>query len=147
MKLISACLLGVRCRWDNKPFYHQKAIELLKKEKLIPVCPEQLSGLSTPRAPQEIQEGSGEDVLDKKCRVKNKKGEDVTDFLVKGAQETLKIAQLLSVKEFIAKSNSPSCGWRQIYDGTFSGKLVRGNGVTTALLQRKGLTIIREKDL
>jgi len=148
MKLISACLLGVKCAWDGKDNYkNDKAIELLNFETLIPVCPEQLGGLKTPRVPQEIQGGTGEDVLDKKCKVLNKDGEDVTQEFITGAEETLKIARLFHIEEFIGKSNSPSCGCGQIYDGTFSQKLIQGDGVTTALLKRNGIRVITEEDL
>ena len=148
MKLISACLLGIGCSWSGDDKYkNNRAIELSKVETLIPVCPEQLGGLSTPRTPQEIQGGTGEDVLDNKCRVLNKNGEDVTEQFIKGAKETLKIAWQLNIREFIVKSESPSCGCGQIYDGTFSGKLMGGDGVTTALLRRNGIRIIPEEDL
>jgi uncharacterized protein YbbK (DUF523 family) len=148
MKLISACLLGIKCVWSGDDKYkNERAIELSKIETLIPVCPEQLGGLSTPRAPQEIVGGTGDDVLDKKCKVINKNGEDVTRQFIKGAEETLKIACQLNIKEFIAKSASPSCGCGQIYDGTFSCKLIDGDGVTTALLRRNGIKIISEEDL
>jgi len=147
VKLISACQLGIKCRWDNKDSKKEKAIELLKSEILIPVCPEQLGGLKTPRPRQEIQGGTGEDVLDKKSKVINEIGEDVTEQFIKGAEETLKIANLFQVKEFIGKSFSPSCGCGKIYDGTFSTKLNNGDGVTTALLKRSGIKIIREEDL
>ncbi|MBA7653834.1 hypothetical protein ES703_61695 [subsurface metagenome] len=148
MKLISACLLGVRCAWSGDDKYrNDRAIELSKLEPLIPVCPEQLGGLPTPRAPQEIHGGTGEDVLDKKCTVLNKNGEDVTRAFIIGAEETLKIAKQLKVKEFIAKRGSPSCGCGQIYDGSFSGRLINGDGVTTALLRRNGIRITPEGDL
>ena len=148
MKLISACLLGIRCSWSgNDKYSNDRAIELLKAETLIPVCPEQLGGLATPRAPQEIQGGTGEDVLGNKCKVLNKDGQDVTKEFVRGAEESLKIAMQLKVKEFIGKSRSPSCGCGQIYDGSFSGRLVSGDGVTTALLKRNGIRIITEEDL
>jgi len=148
MKIISACLLGVRCAWSGDDKYkNERAIELSKVEPLIPVCPEQLGGLPTPRVPQEIQGGKGDDVLDNKCGVVNKDGEDVTREFIKGAEETLKIAWQLNIKEFIAKCESPSCGCGQIYDGTFSGKLIDGDGVTTALLRRNGIRIIPEEDL
>jgi len=148
MKLMSACLLGIRCVWDGKDNYKSdKAIKLLDSETLIPVCPEQLGGLKTPRAPQEIQAGSGEDVLDGKCKVLNRNGEDVTEEFIKGAEEALRIAKLFHVEEFIAKSKSPSCGCGQIYDGTFSQKLTAADGVTTALLKRNGLRVISEEGL
>lgn len=148
MKLISACLLGVRCAWSGDDKYrNDRAIKLSKLEPLIPVCPEQLGGLPTPRAPQEIQGGTGEDVLDKKCTVLNKNGEDVTRAFIIGAEETLKIVKQLKVKEFIAKRGSPSCGCGQIYDGSFSGRLINGDGVTIALLRRNGIRITPEEDL
>ena len=148
MKLISACLLGIKCAWDGKDNYKSdKAIKLLDSETLIPVCPEQLGGLKTPRAPQEIQGGTGEDVLDGKCKVLNKNGEDVTQEFITGAEEALRIAKLFHVEDFIGKSKSPSCGCGQIYDGTFSQKLIAGDGVTTALLKRNGIGVITEEHL
>jgi uncharacterized protein YbbK (DUF523 family) len=148
MKLTSACLLGIRCAWSGDDKYkNERAIELSKVEPLIPVCPEQLGRLSTPRAPQEIQDGTGEDVLNGKCKVMNKDGKDVTRQFIRGAEETLKIAKQLEAKEFVAKSGSPSCGCGQIYDGSFSGRLIDGDGVTTALLRRNGIRIIPEEDL
>ncbi len=146
MKIVSACLLGIKCRWDGKVKPCPKILELSKKENLIPVCPEQLGGLPTPRIAQEVQGCSGEDVLDGKGRVLNKKGEDVSLNFITGAEEVLKIARLFNIKEFIAKAKSPSCGCGMIYDGSFFGKLAKGNGVTTALLKRNGIKIKTEKD-
>jgi len=147
MRLISACLLGMRCTWSGNDNKNDRAIELSKVETLIPVCPEQLGGLATPRAPQEIQGGTGQDVLDNKCRVLNKNGEDVTAEFIRGAEETLEIVRQLNIKEFIAKSRSPSCGCGQVYDGTFRDRLIDGDGVTTALLRRSGIRITPEEDL
>jgi uncharacterized protein YbbK (DUF523 family) len=148
VKLISACLLGIKCAWDGQDIYKSdKAIELSNSEMLMPVCPEQLGGLRTPRAAQEIQGGTGEDVLDGKCKVLNIDGEDVTQEFINGAEETLKIVKLLHIEEFIGKSRSPSCGCGQIYDGTFSRQLIGGDGVTTALLKRNGIRVITEEDL
>jgi len=111
MKLISACLLGIRCTWSgHNKCKNDRATELSKVETLIPICPEQLGGLATPRAPQEIQGGTGEDVLDGKCKVMNKNGKDVTRQFIRGAEETLKIAKQLNIKEFIGKPKSPSYG-------------------------------------
>jgi uncharacterized protein YbbK (DUF523 family) len=148
MKLISACLLGVKCTWSSDDKYkNDRAIGLSRAETLIPACPEQLGGLATPRAPQEIQGGTGEDVLNGKCKVMNKNGEDITNQFIRGAEETLKIVRQLNIKEFIGKSKSPSCGCGQIYDGTFSGRLINGDGVTIALLRRNGIRIMPEEDL
>jgi uncharacterized protein YbbK (DUF523 family) len=148
VRLISACLLGIKCAWDGQNLYaSDKVIQLLESEALVPVCPEQLGGLRTPRAPQEIQGGSGQDVLDGKCKVLNIDGEDVTQEFIAGAEEALKIARLFHIEEFIGKSRSPSCGCGQIYDGTFSRTLIRGDGVTTALLKRNGIKVVSEEDL
>jgi uncharacterized protein YbbK (DUF523 family) len=148
VKLISACLLGIKCAWDGQDIYKSdKAIELSNSEMLMPVCPEQLGGLRTPRAPQEIQGATGEDVLDGKCKVLNINGEDVTQKFINGAEETLKIVKLFHIEKFIGKSRSPSCGCGQIYDGTFSRALIYGDGVTTALLKRNGISVITEEGL
>ena len=122
-------------------------MELFKDGKLIPVCPEKLGGLPIPRPPAEIKNGQGRDVLAGKARVKNKSGKDVTVNFIKGAKEVLKIAKALEVKEAILKARSPSCGCDKIYDGTFTGKLTRGDGVTTALLKKNKIKVITEEDL
>ena len=148
MKIVSACLLGIKCAWDGKARYkNKKVIELLRKEILIPVCSEQLGGLATPRVLQEIQKGSGDDVLDGRSRVKNKIGQDVTRQFIRGAKEALRIAELYNIKEFIAKSNSPSCGCGFIYDGSFSKRLIKGDGVTVALFKRNGIKVVTENDI
>ncbi len=148
MRLVSACLLGIKCAWDGRDRYrNRKVIELLRKETLIPVCPEQLGGLATPREFQEIEKGSGDNVLDGKSRVKNKIGQDVTRQFTGGAKEALKIAKQYNIKEFIAKSRSPSCGCGSIYDGSFSRKLIQGNGVTVALFKRNGIKVISENNI
>lgn len=146
MKLVSACLIGIKCRYDGKSNLNRKCLKLFKKGELIPVCPEQLGGLPTPRSPQQIQKGTGEDVLKGKCKVKNKIGKNVTKKFIKGAKETLKIAKALDAKKAILKARSPSCGCGEIYDGTFSGKLIKGNGVTTALLKRNKIKVYTELD-
>lgn len=147
IKLISACLLGIKCRWDGKDNQNDRALDLIKKEILIPVCPEQLGGLSTPRARQEIQGGTGKEVLERRAKVITDIGEDVTSQFITGAEEMLKVARLYRVKEFIGKSLSPSCSCSKIYDGTFSGKSIKGRGVTAELLMRNGIRIKEEEEL
>lgn len=137
MKLCSACLLGIKCRYDGKDCRNEKVVELLKTELLIPVCPEQLGGLPTPREPAEIFGG----------KVLTKSGRDVTENFIRGARETLKIVKLLGVKEAVLKQGSPSCGCGRIYNGTFSGKTVEGDGITAALLKKHGIKVITEEDL
>jgi uncharacterized protein YbbK (DUF523 family) len=137
MKLCSACLLGIKCRYDGKSARNRKVIMLLKAETLIPVCPEQLGGLPTPREPAEIR---GE-------RVFTRSGKDVTENFERGAKEVLKIAKLYGIKEAIMKQGSPSCGSGRIYDGTFSGKTIKGDGITAAVLKENGIKVITEEDL
>jgi len=137
IKLCSACLLGIKCRYDGKDALNKKVVELLKTGLLIPVCPEQLGGLPTPREPAEI--------VGK--RVITRSGEDVTEKFMRGAEETLKIAKLLGVKEAILKQGSPSCGCGRIYNGTFSGKIVKGDGITASLLKKHGIKVITEEEL
>ncbi|GAG32099.1 unnamed protein product [marine sediment metagenome] len=137
MKLCSACLLGIKCRYDGKSKKDKKVIELSKKEALIPVCPEQLGGLATPRESSEIK---GDKVL-------TQSGKDIMENLQKGAEEVLKLVKLFGTKEAIFKQRSPSCGCGQIYDGTFSGKIIKEDGVTTALLKKNGIKVISEKEL
>lgn len=147
MKLCSACLLGIKCAWDGKDRKNAKVVSLLKNEILIPVCPEQLGGLPTPRAPQEIQGRSGNEVLDNKCRVINKDGHDVTEEFIQGAYEVLKIMRIFGITEFIAKQYSPSCGCGNIYNGSFTNRKISGEGVTTALLKRNGMLVISAEQL
>lgn len=145
MYLVSACLLGIKCRYDGGGKQLDKLMELAARGQAIPVCPEQLGGCSTPRTPCEIYGGDGSDVLDGKCCVIGKGNEDVTDSLIKGAQETLKIATACGVKKAILKARSPSCGFGQIYDGSFSGALIDGNGVTAELLHRNHIEVLTEE--
>lgn len=137
MKLCSACLLGINCRYDEKVKPNKKVLKLAKKEILIPVCPEQLGGLPTPREPSE-QRGK---------RVITESGRDVTKNFENGAKQVLKLAKLFGIKEAILKQRSPSCGSGEIYDGTFTGRIITGDGVTTRLLKKNGVKVISEEDL
>ena len=132
--LVSACLLGVACRYDGKSKGVSKIENLLKNHTLIPICPEQLGGLPTPRFPSEK--------LNEK--VINNKGIDVTLEYRKGAEEALKIAKLFNCKIAILKAKSPSCGFGKIYDGSFSKTLTDGNGVTAQLLLENGIEVFTE---
>lgn len=146
IKLCSACLLGVNCRYNGISKPNKKIIALSKKEMLIPICPEQLGGQPTPRPNAEIQGGDGLDVLDKNAKVVEPNGNDVTPNFINGAEEVLKLAKLFNINEAILKQRSPSCGSGQIYDGTFQKKIVKGDGVTAALLKRNGVKVISEED-
>lgn len=137
MKLVSACLAGFNVRHDGSNKANKKVIELVKAGKAIVVCPEQLAGFSTPREKMEIRGG----------RVFTESGKDVTEQVRKGAQEVLRLAKLFGAKEAVLKSNSPSCGKGKIYDGTFSGKLTKGNGITAELLMKNGIKVLSEEGL
>jgi len=145
--LVSACLLGIDCTYKASNNENQLIIDLQNSRRLIPVCPEQLGGLSTPREPQNILSGTGKDVLNGATEVINKKGFNVTANFIQGAEETLKIAKILKVKYAIMKERSPSCGVKRIFnDKLMNNRLVDGMGVTTALLQNHGLQVISEKE-
>ncbi|SFJ09881.1 DUF523 domain-containing protein [Thermoflavimicrobium dichotomicum] len=144
-KVVSACFAGIHCRYDQKHSLVEAIQELVKKGEAIPICPEQLGGLSTPRNPAEIVGGNGEDVLDGKARVIDNQGNDVTEAFIRGAYEALKIAQTVGAKQAILKEKSPSCGTCYIYDGTFQGKKQPGMGVTAALFRRHGIQVFSEE--
>ena len=137
--LVSACLLGTACRYDGKEKENPQVRNLLEREDLvlIPVCPEQLGGLPTPRLPSERKED----------RVENSQGTDVTAEYRRGAEEALKLARLYGCRLAVLKERSPSCGKGQIYDGTFSGRLTAGDGVTAELLEKEGIAVIGESEL
>ena len=141
MILVSACLLGINCKYNGENNKNENVINYLKDKQYIIACPEQLGGLSTPRNPSEIIN------LDKDKLVKSNKGLDVTDNFIKGANECLAIAKMYGCKEAILKEGSPSCGSNYIYDGTFSGKKILGQGITTSLLRKHGITVISENDV
>lgn len=137
MKLCSACLLGVKCRYDGSAKPNDKVMKSAKEEILIPVCPEQLGGLSTPRKPAE-QQGD---------RVVTKDGNDVTENFQRGAKQVLEVARLYGIKTAILKQRSPSCGCGRIYDGTFSGTVIEGDGVTAKFLKENGIEVLSEEEL
>jgi uncharacterized protein YbbK (DUF523 family) len=141
MIIVSACLAGLNCKYNGGNNECIEVIRLIKSGKAIPICPEQLGGLATPRPVAEIYKGTGAEVLDGKCRVMRINGEDVTSEFIKGAYETLKIAQMAGAKKAILKSKSPSCGFGHIYDGSFKDILTEGNGVTAELLIRNGISV------
>ncbi len=141
--LISACLLGVNCRYDGGNGFHDGLMGIMEKYNLIPVCPEQLGGLETPREPAE-QISSDAGIYSGPGRVVTCSGKDVTDSFIKGAEETLKLAVLYGCQRAILKERSPSCGYGIVYDGTFSGTKIPGKGVTARLLSEKGILVYGE---
>ncbi len=135
--LVSACLLGENCKYSGGNNYCENVAKLADKFEFVPVCPECFGGLKTPRTPSEIV---GDKVL-------TKEGVDVTKEFEDGAEKTLYIANECNVCYAILKERSPSCGFRQIYDGTFSGTLTYGNGVTADLLYNNGIRIFGENEI
>lgn len=146
MYIVSACLLGKNCKYSGGNNYNEEVKLLCEKEGYFPICPEELGGLPTPREPAEIMQGAGEAVLSGDARVLTKSGQDVTDAFLKGAKMALELAAGKS-EMAILKARSPSCGLGKIYDGTFSGNLKDGNGVTTALFQQNGIRVITEQEI
>jgi uncharacterized protein YbbK (DUF523 family) len=137
MKVVSACLAGVNCRYDGKNASCKYVVDLVREGKAIPVCPEQMGGLPTPRTNTEIVNG----------RVLTEEGVDLTDKFRKGAQEALNVALLADCKEAILKSNSPSCGYGKIYDGTFSGTKKEGKGIFAELLEKNGIRVHSDENV
>lgn len=132
--LVSACLLGCCCRYDGAAKPHPAMEALAERHTLVPVCPEQLGGLSTPRPPAERQ---GD-------RVVTERGTDVTEQYRRGAAEAARLCTLLGCQAAVLKERSPSCGKGQVYDGTFSRTLTDGNGVTADLLAEMGIPVYGE---
>ncbi|NIO44992.1 MAG: DUF523 domain-containing protein [Candidatus Aenigmarchaeota archaeon] len=131
MYIVSACLAGINCNYKGVSKPNKKVIELVKRMKAIPVCPEVLAGQTIPRPNAKIDGGTGMDVLEGKARVIEADGNDVTKLFIKGAFEVLKITQAINAKEAILKARSPSCGC---------------DGVTTALLKRNGIKVYTEEN-
>ena len=136
--LVSRCLLGEPCRYDGRSKPDQRVTELEKGYRLVPVCPEVLGGLSTPRPPAEIQPDG---------RVVNREGTDVTREYEQGAQCALEIALQEGCHTAVLKENSPSCGCREIYDGSFSKRLIPGEGVAAKLLREHGIRVLGESEV
>lgn len=135
--LVSACLLGCPCRYDGKSKPHESVLTLLGEHTLIPICPEQMGGLATPRPPAERKDGG----------VFTENGGDVTEQYRRGAEEALHLAKLYGCTCAVLKERSPSCGSGQVYDGSFSRTLVAGDGVTAALLKANGITVLGESEV
>lgn len=147
--LISACLAGKAVRYDAKgfPVTDPRLLEGLSKKRLLPFCPEVSGGLATPRSPAEIQGGTGLDVLAGRARIVNALGEDVTDGFLLGAHKALAFAKKNRIVAAILKEKSPSCGSHTVYDGTFSGHLMPGSGVTAALFREHHIQVFNETEI
>lgn len=137
MKIVSACLAGINCKWDGESNPNEFVMKLVREGKAIPICPEQLGGLPTPRKPAEQKE----------TKVITRDGDDVTEEFIKGAEEGLKIAKLCNCEEAILKARSPSCGCGKIYNGIFIKKLINGDGIFTKLLKQNGIKVLTEEEI
>ncbi|MEA3392169.1 MAG: DUF523 domain-containing protein [Candidatus Marinimicrobia bacterium] len=138
--IISACLLGINCRYDGKHnMISEEDIALLQEKfELIPACPEQLGGLSTPRLPAEIQADG---------KILRQDGVDVSLEFQRGADEAFKISKIFECKFALLKAKSPSCGNHEIYDGSFTGKLIPGKGQTVKLFEKHGIKVYNENEI
>lgn len=144
--LVSACLLGVACNHEGRAARRRLRRELERRYRVVPVCPEVMGGLPTPRPEAEISGGTGGDVLAGRAAVVNVAGDDVTVAYLRGARAVVEAARATGATTAVLKARSPSCGSAGVYDGTFRGTLVEGEGVTTAALRAAGLVVTSEED-
>lgn len=135
--LVSACLLGENCKYNGMNNYNNKVIEFIREHEVIAVCPEVLGGLSVPRKPAEIVDGM----------IMTEEGISVNKEFYEGAALALRRALNGKIDMAILQSRSPSCGVNQIYDGTFSGKLIEGQGIFAEMLKRAGIKVIDAEDI
>lgn len=135
--LVSACLLGIDCKYNGSNNYNIDVVEYVKKYNAIPICPEQMAGFTTPRIPIEILNG----------KVIRKDGIDVTDNMKKGCEELKKYIKLYSPVLAVLKARSPSCGYKKIYDGTFTSKIIDGNGFACQTILDNNIKVITEEDI
>jgi len=147
MIIVSACLTGANCTYKGGNNLDKRLKDMVEGGRAVPVCPEELGGLGTPRHRAEIAGGDGKDVLAGRARVLSAAGRDVTKNYIAGARASLKKAREHGVKLAVFKSNSPACGLGRIYDGTFGKKMKRGNGVCAQLFLDSGIFVMTERDL
>lgn len=136
--LVSACLLGLKTRYDGGDCRRQTVVDRLRGKLFIPICPEQLGGLSTPRCPAEINRGDGRDVLDGEARVVRRDGVDVTEEYLRGAEQVLELVGLSGAGRAILKEGSPACGVTRLKR---RGADVKGCGVAAAMLKEEGVRV------
>ena len=141
MILVSACLVGINCKYSGGNNYNQKIFDLVKEGKAIPICPEQLGGLNTPRKPVELK------VINGKRYAIDNEGNDLTENFEREALEVLNLAKDLNINKAILQPRSPSCGVNKIYSGNFDNKLVDGNGILTELLKQNGIDVLTPNEI
>lgn len=139
MYIVSACLIGVNCRYDGANVPDKALEELFKNGQAIPVCPEMLGGLPCPRECCEIATAT-----DGSKKVITKSDRDVTNEFKEGANKVLAMCKVLDIDTAILKFRSPSCSSGKIYDGTFSGNIIEGNGLTAELLMQNNVKVLNE---
>lgn len=135
--LVSACLAGYSCRYDGNDNYNQHVVDLVKQGKAIPVCPEQLGGLPTPRKMVELKDG----------KAYNQLGLDVSEQFYRGAREAARVGKIYGCTKAILKARSPSCGFGRIYNGNFDKTMIDGNGIFSQYLVEQGFDVQTEEDL
>jgi len=147
--LVSACLLGERVRYDARAAAVRDGHleRWLREGRVVAICPEVAGGLPVPRPPCEIQGGSGADVLAGRARVVSQLGDDETAAFRAGAERALELARIHGIRVAVLKERSPSCGSAQIYDGSFAGRRIAGEGVTAALLRQHRVRVFSEEQL
>lgn len=138
--IVSSCLAGIACRYDGKCKENEIVRKLIEDGRAIPLCPEQLGGLTTPREPSECK------MMDGELKVYTKSGKNVTNEFYSGAKQVLEFARKYNIKKAVLQKNSPSCGLKT-YDGTFTGTLANYSGVTAQLLKENGIKVISTEDL
>lgn len=136
MNIVSACLAGIKCRYNGNSFSIPEVIAMVERGEAIPICPEVLANMPIPRPAAELRDE----------RIVSNQGDDLTNVYWTGAQAALQIALLAGCKQAILKAKSPTCGSGRIYDGTFSGRLVDGDGIFAKLLKDKGIKVYTEEE-
>ncbi len=147
MIMVSACLMGINCKYNGESNHNESVVSFLSGKPYILVCPETMGTLKVPRPPCEIKGGDGLAVLYSKARVLTDSDIDVTHEFIQGAQSCLELAKMNDITQAILKARSPSCGCGRIYDGSFSGRLIDGDGVTAAMLKQHGVQVITELEI
>ena len=147
MILVSACLLGHKAKYNGGSNDDALLQACSARGRFVAVCPECFAMLPVPRPPMEIQYGTGRKLLEGRARAVDATGRDLTSSLLLGAQKILRIAEAYHAEVAILKDGSPSCGVHRIYDGSFSGRKIRGAGAATELLRQHGLTVYSEFDM
>ncbi len=147
--IVSACLLGENVRYNGRILHYQDTVlqKWLDEGRVFGFCPETAGGLSIPRSPSEIEDGSGIDVLNGQTRVMSIDGQDNTAYFINGAKKALNILESNRIGIAVLKNGSPSCGSTYIYNGEFTGTRIDGKGVLTAFLEKSGIRVFNEKTI